>query len=105
MVLELEFFKVSQINEFKKTKNNSIKVIYEEFLKLIKNSKKAINISEIYAHFVKQPYGIKLGLMPILLGLFFKANDSSCALYTSDEQGKESLVTEFDQKIAERLYH
>lgn len=90
---------------FKKTKNNSIKIIYEEFLKLIKNSKEAINISEIYAHFVKQPYGIKLGLLPILLGLFFKANDSSCALYTIDEQGKESLVTDFDQKIAEKLYH
>ena len=90
---------------FKKTKNNSIKVIYEEFLKLIKNSKEAINISEIYAHFVKQPYGIKLGLLPILLGLFFKTNESSCALYTSDEQGKESLVTDFDQKIAEKLYH
>ena len=74
-------------------------------MRLYKNSKEAINISEIYTHFVKQPYGIKLGLLPILLGLFFKANDSSCALYTSDEQGKESLVTEFDQKIAEKLYH
>ena len=26
-------------------------------------------------------------------------------LYIKDEQGKQSLVTEFDQKIAERLYH
>ena len=43
--------------------------------------------------------------MPVLVGLFFKANESSCALYTKDEQGKQSLVTEFDQKIAERLYH
>ena len=64
-----------------------------------------MSVSGIYAHFVKQPYGIKLGLLPILVGLFFKANESSCALYTKDEQGKQSLVTEFDQKIAERLYH
>ena len=89
----------------KKTKNNSIKIVYDEFLKLIKDSKEAVSVSEIYAHFVKQPYGIKLGLLPILVGLFFKANESSCALYTKDEQGKQSLVTEFDQKIAERLYH
>ena len=41
----------------------------------------------------------------MLIGLFFKANESSCALYIKDEQGKQSLVTEFDQKIAERLYH
>ena len=89
----------------KKTKNDSIKIVYDEFLKLIKDSKEALSVSEIYAHFVKQPYGIKLGLLPILVGLFFKVNDSSCALYTKDEQGKQSLVTEFDQKIAERLYH
>ncbi|MEC7168865.1 MAG: hypothetical protein VXV90_00360, partial [Pseudomonadota bacterium] len=89
----------------KKSKNNSLKIIHDEFLKLIKGSKEAINLSEIYGHFIKQPYGIKLGLLPLLIGLFFKANESSCALYIKDEQGKQSLVTEFDQKIAERLYH
>ena len=89
----------------KNTKNTSLKIIHDEFLKLIKSSKEAINLSEIYGHFIKQPYGIKLGLLPLLIGLFFKANESSCALYIKDEQGKQSLVTEFDQKIAERLYH
>ena len=88
-----------------KTKNTSIKIIYEEFLRLIKSSKEAISVNEIYDHFTKQPYGIKLGLLPLLVGLFFKANESSCALYTKDELGKQSLVTEFDQKIAESLYH
>ena len=65
----------------KKTKNTSLKIIHDEFLKLIKGSKEAINLSEIYGHFIKQPYGIKLGLLPLLIGLFFKANESSCALY------------------------
>ena len=72
---------------------------------MIKSSKEAISVNEIYDHFTKQPYGIKLGLLPVLVGLFFKANESSCALYTKDELGKQSLVTEFDQKIAESLYH
>ncbi|MDC0250604.1 hypothetical protein OAK11_00590 [Candidatus Pelagibacter sp.] len=87
------------------TNNKSIKTIYDEFLKLIKGSKEAVNVSDIYAHFVKQPYGIKIGLLPILIGIFFKATEASCAFYNKDEQGRESLITEFDQKIAERLYH
>ena len=87
------------------TKNKSIKTIYDEFLKLIKGSKEAVNVSDIYAHFVKQPYGIKIGLLPILIGIFFKATEASCAFYNKDEQGRESLITEFDQKTAERMYH
>ena len=81
------------------------KLIYDEFLKLIKGSKEAVNVSDIYAHFVKQPYGIKIGLLPILIGIFFKATEASCAFYNKDEQGRESLITEFDQKTAERMYH
>ena len=87
------------------TKNKSIKIIYDEFLRLIKSSKEAVNVSDIYAHFVKQPYGIKIGLLPILIGIFFKATEASCAFYNKDEQGRESLITEFDQKISERMYH
>lgn len=89
----------------KKTTNNSIKIIYDEFLKIIKGSKTPLNVSELYAHFFKQPYGVKIGLLPLLFSIFFKANKSSFALYNKDEQDKESLVIDFDQRIAERLYH
>ena len=79
--------------------------MYEDFLSIIKKSKEAISISDIYAHFEKQPYGSKLGILPILLAVFFKSSEASCAFYNKDEQGRESLITDFDQKISERLYH
>jgi len=88
-----------------KTKNTNLKKMYEDFLSMIKKSKEALNISDIYAHFVKQPYGIKAGILPVLLAVFFKSSEASCAFYNKDEQGRESLITEFDQRISERLYH
>ena len=88
-----------------KTKNTNLKKMYEDFLSMIKKSKEAINVSDIYAHFVKQPYGIKAGILPVLLAVFFKSSEASCAFYNKDEQGRESLITEFDQRISERLYH
>ena len=69
--------------------------MYEEFLKLIKKSKEALSVSDIYAHFEKQPFGSKLGILPILLAVFFKSNESSCAFYNQDEQGKESFDHRF----------
>ena len=88
-----------------KTKNTNLKKMYEDFLSMIKKSKEAINVSDIYTHFVKQPYGIKAGILPVLLAVFFKSSEASCAFYNKDEQGRESLITEFDQRISERLYH
>jgi hypothetical protein len=89
----------------KNCKNNSLKNLYEEFLKLIKGSKEPVVLNDIYTHFSKQPFGIKIGVLPILITIFFKISEGTCALYNKDEQGRESLVTEFDQRIAERLYH
>src|SRR6056300_378501 len=87
-----------------KTKNSTLKFMYEDFLKIIKGTKEAVNVNDLYAHFYKQPYGIKSGILPLLISVFFKTSEASCALYNKDEQGRESLVTEFDQKISERLY-
>jgi len=89
----------------KNCKNSSLKNLYEEFLKLIKGSKEPVVLNDIYTHFCKQPFGIKIGVLPILISIFFKISEGTCALYNKDEQGRESLVTEFDQRIAERLYH
>ena len=88
-----------------KTKNKNLKQMYQDFLKMIKSSKEAVNVSDIYAHFVQQPYGMKAGMLPILLAVFFKSSEASCAFYNKDEVGRESLITDFDQRIAERLYH
>ena len=88
-----------------KTKNKNLKQMYQDFLKIIKSSKEAVNVSDIYAHFVQQPYGMKAGMLPILLAVFFKSSEASCAFYNKDEVGRESLITDFDQRIAERLYH
>ena len=100
---------VKKNNEFEfsinNTKNKSIKNLYDEFLKLIKSSKEPVNIADIYLRFAKQPFGIKFGALPLLISIFFKISEGSCALYNKDEQGKENLVTEFNQRIAERLYH
>ena len=44
--------------------------------------------------------------MPILVGIFFKATEGFLyAFYNKDEKDKEYLITEFDQRVAERLYH
>ena len=47
------------IDSIENTKNKSIKTIYEEFLKLIKGSKEAVNVSDIYAHFVSSLMELK----------------------------------------------
>ena len=88
-----------------KTKNKNLRKMYEDFLSIIKKSKEAVSVSDIYAHFEKQPYGSKSGILPILLAVFFKSSEASCAFYNKDEQGRESLITDFDQRISERLYH
>ena len=78
-----------------KTKNKNLKQMYQDFLKIIKSSKEAVNVSDIYAHFVQQPYGMKAGMLPILLAVFFKSSEASCAFYNKDEVGRESLNNRF----------
>ena len=56
--------------------------------------------------FVKQPYGIKIRITAnISRVVFLKQTSLRNALYTKDEQGKQSLVTEFDQNKAREFYH
>ena len=37
-----------------KTKNKNLRKMYEDFLSMIKKSKEAVNVSDIYAHFLKK---------------------------------------------------
>ena len=42
--------------------------------------------------------------MPLLVSLFYKINEGSLALYNIDETGRESLITEHSQQVAEKFY-
>ena len=55
-------------------------------------------LSELYDLFGKQPYGLKKGLIPILIASFYMTNEGSFALYNTDEQGKEFLITDYDKQ-------
>ena len=74
--------KVMTMNFQSKTaKTTSLKNLYEEFLKLIKGSKEPVVLNDIYTHFSKQPFGIKIGVLPILITIFFKdIRRNMCAL-------------------------
>ena len=85
--------------------NKELTDIYDEFLKLIKSKDEPTSLNELYALFEKQPFGIKKGLVPILLALFFMTKHGSFALYNTDEQGREFLVTDYDKRICERFIH
>ena len=45
-----------------------------------------------YMTYLERPYGIKKGLIPILLACFYMTKEGSFALYNTDELGKEFLI-------------
>ena len=77
--------------------------LYKEFIKCVKSKEEPTALNELYDLFSRQPYGIKKGLIPILLAAFYMTNEGSFALYNTDEQGKEFLITEYDRRICERF--
>ncbi len=77
--------------------------LYKEFIKCVKSKEEPTPLNELYDLFSRQPYGIKKGLIPILLATFYMTNEGSFALYNTDEQGKEFLITEYDRRICERF--
>ena len=82
-----------------------LKSLYDNFEKCIKSKDEPTSLNELYDLFSKQPYGLKKGLIPILITAFYMANQGSFALYNTDEQGKEFLVTEYSQRICERFIY
>ena len=85
--------------------NIGLKKLYDEFNKYIKSQKDPVSLSSIYKIFRERPFGLKNGLIPILLASFYMADQGSFALYNTDEQGKEYLVTEYDKRLCERFIH
>ena len=79
--------------------------LYNEFFKHLKNKDTPTSLADLYELFQKQPFGLKKGLIPVLLATFFMTKHGSFALYNTDEQGKEFLVTDYDRKICERFIH
>ena len=72
--------------------------LYNEFFKHLKNKDTPTSLIDLYELFQKQPFGLKKGLIPVLLATFFMTKHGSFALYNTDEQGKEFLVTDYDRK-------
>ena len=51
---------------------------------LVINSDKIVSLSEIYEAWIKPPFGIKVGLLPIFALAFFMAHRNQLALYIED---------------------
>ena len=77
--------------------------LYETFNKIIKEKKDPVPLTEIYSLFSKAPYGIKMGLLPLLTATFFKINEGSLAFYNIDDSRVESLITDYDPRICEKF--
>ena len=77
--------------------------LYETFNKIIKEKKDPVPLTEIYSLFSKPPYGIKMGLLPLLTATFFKINEGSLAFYNVDDSRVESLITDYDPRICEKF--
>ena len=78
--------------------------LYNLFNDYLKNKKESVSVQEIFNIFSAQPYGVKTGILPLLVSLFYKINEGSLALYNIDETGRESLITEHSQQVAEKFY-
>ena len=108
-IIKLNGLHKSSNKEFKfvepSKSNKELKSLYDDFNKFIKSKDKPVTFSEIYDLFSQQPYGVKKGLIPILIAVFFMTNEGSYALYNTDEKDKEYLITEYDKRICERFIH
>lgn len=92
-----EFVKPSQ-------KNKVLRSLFDTFYSYVKNKKESVSLKEIYDVFQSPPYGLKTGLVPILISTFFKIKEGSLAIYELNDLGSESLVTDFSQRLAEKFH-
>ena len=66
---------------------------------LDKNSDRKVNLTEILEKWSNPPYGIKLGLVPILAVTFYLARNDKIALFVD-----EIFTPDFDEYAINRLY-
>ena len=67
----------------KPKKDSSLVKLYESLDKLLSNMKR-LSIYDIYSTWAKPPYGVKSGIMPILLISFYLSRVDEIALYEED---------------------
>ena len=84
-------------------KNGSLFEIFEGIKKFIENQKSPVSISEIYKVLKEPPFGVKLGLLPILIACFYKANEEKYALYEKVNNQSENFITDFTEQIADKF--
>jgi hypothetical protein len=84
--------------------NVGLHQLFNLFNDYLKKKKEPVSLQELFNIFSAQPYGVKTGILPLLVSLFYKINEGSFALYNVDESGRESLITEHAQQVAEKFY-
>ena len=81
--------------------DKGLKEIAKQFYKFLDdNSDRKVNLSEIVSAWVDPPYGIKLGLAPILAIALFLARSDKIALFVD-----EIFTPDFDEYAINRLYN
>jgi len=85
------------------TKNSSLFKIFTEIKNFLAKQKNPTPLSEIYEFLKLPPFGIKSGVLPILITSFYKANEDKYALYEKVNNQPESFITEFTEQIADKF--
>jgi len=84
-------------------KNDSLFKIFKEIKNFLAKQKDPISLLEIYNFLKQPPFGIKSGILPILIACFYKANEDKYALYEKVNNQPESFITEFTEQIADKF--
>ena len=87
--------------------SKSQKGFYEVF-EFIKNylihKDHPVKLSDLYVELKKPPFGIKAGILPLILISFFKANEEHYALYENYDQQGDTFLTEFSHQTVDRIF-
>ena len=76
-----------------------------EFIKnFLKEKDHPIKLIEIYSELRKPPFGIKAGILPLILIAFFKANEEHYALYENYDQQGDTFLTEYSPQTIDRIF-
>ena len=90
-----------QMSDLKDYKDIGLQQMAEEFYRFLdQNKDRKVNLAEILEKWSEPPYGIKLGLVPILAVSFYLARNDKIALFVD-----EIFTPDFDEYAINRLYN
>ena len=90
-----------KINDIKYYKDLGLQKMAQDFYDFLdQNSDRKVNLTEILKKWCNPPYGIKLGLVPILAVAFYLARNDKIALFVD-----EIFTPDFDEYAINRLYN